>query len=133
MKMTAMHETERARRVATVAEVEVVRCITSRSDQTGKYFSYNFGVVFSLLSFFSCLLFSSLLVCSLLFSSSPLFFTSVFIFPRGPRQAVCRGAAKSKAQKWLMRTDDVRLSRFVRVLHVYGYRARHTFPLSAAT
>ena len=59
--------------------------------------------------------------------------TSVFIFPRGPRQAVCRGAAKSKAQKWLMRTDDVRLSRFVRVLHVYGYRARHTFPLSAAT
>ena len=47
-----LHETERARRFATVAEVEVVRCITSRSDQTGKYFSYNFGVVFSLLSFF---------------------------------------------------------------------------------
>ena len=45
-----LHETERARRFATVAEVEVVRCITSRSDQTGKYFSYNFGVVFSLLS-----------------------------------------------------------------------------------
>ena len=29
-------------RAATVSEVEVVRCITSRSDQTGKYFSYNF-------------------------------------------------------------------------------------------
>ena len=132
MKMTAMHETERARRAATVAEVEVVRCITSRSDQTGKYFSYSFGVVFSLLSFFSFLLFSSPLVCSLLFSSSPLFFTSIFIFPRGPRQAVCRGAAKSKALKWLMRTDDVRLSRFVRVLHVYGYRALYTSLLVAA-
>ena len=45
----------------------------------------------------------------------------------GPRQAVCRGAAKSKGQKLRMRTDDVRLPRFVRVLHVYGYRARPTF------
>ena len=35
-----LRETDRARRVATVGEVEVVRCITSRSDQTGKYFSY---------------------------------------------------------------------------------------------
>ena len=44
---------------------------------------------------------------------------------------MCKCAAKSMAQKWLMPTDDVRLSRFVRVLHVYGYRARHTFPLAA--
>ena len=77
-----LHETERARRFATVAEVEVVRCITSRSDQTGKYFSYNFGVVFSLLSFFSRLLFSSLLVFSLPFSSSPFVFSSLFFSPR---------------------------------------------------
>ena len=45
-----LRETGRARRVATVGEGEVVRCITSRSDQTGKYFSYNFGVFSSLLS-----------------------------------------------------------------------------------
>ena len=77
-----LHETERARRFATVAEVEVVRCITSRSDQTGKYFSYNFGVVFSLLSFFSRLLFSSLLVFSLPFSSSPFVFSSLFFSSR---------------------------------------------------
>ena len=57
--------------------------------------------------------------------------TSVFIFPRGPRQTVCKCAAKSMAQMWIMPTAGVRLSRFVRVLHVYGYRARHTFPLAA--
>ena len=73
-----MHATERARRVATVAELEVVRCITSRSDQTGKYFSYNFGVVCPLISSFSCLLFSSLVVCSLAFSSSRFVLSSLF-------------------------------------------------------
>ena len=77
-----LRETDRAHRVATVGEMEVVRCITSRSDQTGKYFSYNFGVVFSLLSFFSRLLFSSLLVFSLPFSSSPFVFSSLFFSSR---------------------------------------------------
>ena len=67
-----MRETDRARRVATVGEVEVVRCITSRSDQTGKYFSYNFGVVYSILSLVSSFLISSRLPSSLLFSSLPL-------------------------------------------------------------
>ena len=69
-------------RAARVGEVEVVRCITSRSDQTGKYFSYNFGVVFSLLTLFSRLLFSSLLVFSLPFSSSPFVFSSLFFSSR---------------------------------------------------
>ena len=57
--------------------------------------------------------------------------TGVFIFPRRPRQTVRRCAANSMVQQTLMPTDDVRHSRFVRVLHVYGGRARHTLLLAA--
>ena len=77
-----MHATERARRVATVAELEVVRCISSRSDQTGKYFSYNFGVVcpFFLPSlFFSSLLFSSVISPYLPLPLSSLLFSSLLV------------------------------------------------------
>ena len=73
-----MHATERARRVATVAELEVVRCISSRSDQTGKYFSYNFGVVCPF--FLPSLLFSSLLFSSVIFPSLPLLLSSLIYY-----------------------------------------------------